>query len=283
MYATIGHRYSIDLRCPVKTLNYIIGFPILKSLSPDLHQYLYKKLGISASMKAFSCEQIESVSSILNKESTGFIAVTMPHKSTILNYCDELSEIAQQTQSVNMLFKKNGRWQGENTDYIGIARTLESVNLKGKKILLLGAGGAARTFAHFSFQKQANLFFCNRNNQAANQLANFFQGNSVAFEKLNQYHFDGIVNATPLGMSHLPDTRFFSEKIFSEKPFVFDMVYHPLETQLIQKAKQANCQIFSGLTMLIYQAIEQIRLWKQYREHPDIHIESCVEYLKDFL
>lgn len=263
--------------------NYLLGYPLSSSLSPQLHQWLYSVLKISANLTLFPCEHIERVNHLLNRESTGLLAVTMPHKLNIFQYCDVISDVGIKTQSVNTVFRRHGSWWGDNTDWVGIERTLASIELVGKKILILGAGGAGRTFSHFAAFKGGELFFYNRKKSASDYLAKTFSGTSLSFEALDQYGFDGIVNATPVGMSHFPQTHGLKATLFHSDLFVFDMVYNPQETLLIKQGKQAHAQTFSGLSMLIYQAIEQIRLWQQWEDFPEVNVHACAQFLKRYL
>jgi shikimate dehydrogenase len=234
-------------------LNAVIGFPLTHSLSPEFHNAEYAKRGHDAVLLAFENEDLAGLVQSLRTLQIGLTAVTLPFKEKILPFLDELDPLATRLQSVNTVLQKDGRLLGFNTDYHGISIALEGVELTGKKVLLLGAGGAAHAVAAYVNDQGAKLFCLNRNRDRAEELLRRFGGQVL--EKLDNEHFDVIINATP---AELPlDTA-----CLRAGQTVFDLVYNPEKTKLLLAAKAAGAETRSGLLMFKAQALEQIRLWE---------------------
>lgn len=267
----------------MKQINYVIGYPLTSSLSPQLHQWIYEICNIDADMQLLPFASIEACVDILKKQTSGLIAVTMPYKNAILSFCDELSDAARAAQAVNTIVIHHGKWFGDNTDMMGITQTLKHISLNQKNILLLGGGGAARAFAYFAKSYSSHLYFCNRRKEISEELAVLFSGKVIEWHDLSKQFFSGIVNATPVGMDSFADTRIYPRTLFHKDQFVFDMIYNPQETYLLKKAKLYGAETFSGLTMFIYQAIAQVNVWKKNNYFNQININECLELLKRYL
>src|SRR3989339_994137 len=125
----------------------------------------------------------------------------MPHKLAVMEYLDEVDEVGKKIKAVNTIVNKEGKLYGYNTDIVGVARALNGVEIKGKNVLLIGAGGAAKTVACFLNQAGGNALYLNRTMFEANNLANEFGGEVVEKQQyLNGEKIDIIINTTPVGM-----------------------------------------------------------------------------------
>lgn len=234
-------------------LNAVIGFPLTQSLSPEFHNAQYAKRGHDAVLRAFENEDLAALVQTLRTEKIGLTAVTLPFKEKILPFLDELDPLAERLQSVNTVLQKDGRLLGFNTDYHGISKALEDVELVGKNVLLLGAGGAAHAVAAYINDQGAKLFCLNRDPARAEELVQRFGGESI--QDPGAHDFDVIINATP---AELP----LEAKFLHAGQTVFDLVYNPEETRFLRAAKEAGAETRSGLLMFEAQALEQIRLWE---------------------
>ena len=241
-------------------LNTVIGFPLAHSLSPAFHNEEYAKRGHDAVLLAFENEDLTALVQALRTLNVGLTAVTLPFKESILPYLDELDPLAQRLGSVNTVLNIRGKLKGFNTDYYGMKNALEGVELAGKKVLLLGAGGVAKPVAAFVNDSGAELLCMNRNRERAEELVKFFGGRAV--EDASGESFDIVINATPLGLSPNVDETPLDAQFLRAGQVVFDIVYNPEETRLLREAKAAGAQTRSGLLMFKAQALEQIRLWE---------------------
>ena len=240
-------------------LTAVIGSPVKHSLSPLLHNTIYARQKIDAIMMAFENDSIETLVNVMRSLPIHLTAVTIPFKQSVIPLLDEIDMVAKKIGAVNTVINKNGILHGHNTDFVGIAKSLEKVKLRGKKVLVMGAGGAARPAAFHLSKVGAEMYCYNRSRENAETLCADFGGTVI--EDLTTIPFDVIINTTPIGMS--PDTRVspISASIIRPGSTVFDIVYNPLETQLLKDAKKRRAKTISGLTMFVAQALEQERLW----------------------
>jgi shikimate dehydrogenase len=201
--------------------------------------------------------------------------VTIPHKETIIPYLDDLSPEAGAIGAVNVIVVREGRCIGHNSDALGFARALgdQGFEPRDKRALVLGAGGAARAVVYALLQAGAEVVICNRTLERAEALADSFAGRPVpsppTYRPLTNSVLEGevetcqlLVNATSVGMAPQNQLSPWPEEVpIPTGTVVFDLVYAPLETKLLQQAKGAGAHAIDGLQMLIHQGIEAFRLW----------------------
>lgn len=242
-------------------LNAITGYPLSHTQSPQLHKLIYETLDINAVMLAFPQQNISTMITIMRTLPIQLLAVTLPHKQEVIKHLDVVDETAKKIGAVNTVINRNGQLHGYNTDLVGIAEALKETELKGKNVLILGAGGAARPLCWFLKKQGANIFCHNRSSQKSEALMKEFGGKSLNDKELIEVKIDLIVNATPVGMEPNTGESPFPKNLLNAHQTVFDLVYNPLETQLLKDAKQAGAKTISGHTMLIAQALEQVKIW----------------------
>lgn len=241
-------------------LNAVIGFPLAHSLSPAFHNEEYARRGHDAVLLAFENEDLVALVQALRTLNVGLIAVTLPFKETILPLLDQLDPLAERLGSVNTVLNMGGKLKGFNTDILGIAKALEGVELAGKKVLLLGAGGVAKPVSAFVTDSGSELLCMNRSRERAEELVGEFGGRIV--EDLANETFDVVINATPLGLAPNENETPLDARFLRAEHIVFDIVYNPEETRLLREAKAVGAVTVSGLTMFKAQALGQIRLWE---------------------
>lgn len=250
---------------PATKLTAVIGEPIIHSLSPLLHNKVYENEKIDAVMLAFGNPSIEKLVAAMRALPIHLAAVTMPHKQTIMPLLDEIDSAAHAIGAVNTVINRGGMLTGYNTDIVGIAKALAGVALsaagKGEDVLLVGAGGAARTVAHYLKSAGASIYCHNRDTAQAEQLSRAFGAVHLKDLADGPSSYRLIVNATPIGMNPNPDAMSVPETLINTDTAVFDLVYSPLETKLLKIAREKGARAISGLTMFIEQGIEQERLW----------------------
>ncbi len=243
-------------------LNLVAGKPIAHSMSPLLHNSIYAELAIDTVMVAVENAKADTLIAAIKTLGIGLTAVTMPLKQEVITHMDQLSPAAEALGAVNTIINRDNKLLGHNTDVNGIAYALRKVELSNKNVLILGAGGGACALGYYLKQQSSNLYWLNRTKSKAENLAKIFGGTVVEHKDLASLDLEVIINATPLGMfpnsaqSSLPDYAFKPHQV------VFDMIYNPINTLLLQQAEQAGAKTISGLDMFVAQGLAQITLWK---------------------
>ena len=256
----------------------IIGYPLGHSLSPALHNWVYRKIGLAAVYQAWPTppEELEAFIRSLQGSPVRGVSVTIPHKQAIIKYLDELTPFAAQVGAVNTLFWEGNALCGANTDAPGFLAPLLERKFHPQTVLLLGAGGAARAVlaALCSLSPCPRIFIAARNPDQAQTLSADFKAQAIPWTERAALQADLAVNATPMGMSGGPAPNASPlvpedfRALGRENCLACDLVYNPLQTPFLQAAQSAGWQVQDGLDMLIAQALEQIRLWSGVKELP---------------
>jgi len=260
-----------------KKLFAIIGNPIAHSLSPDLHNYWFKKYNINAEYSLINVDEknLEDViKRIRNKEIEG-INVTLPYKQKIIPFVDRLINDAKETNSVNTIFlDKTNTLVGENTDVFGlqVAYLKEIVNTENKKALIIGAGGVSPSVI-LALQKSkiGNISITNRTHDKSTFLQKKFKYlNVLEWKSLRDEiaNFDIIINATSLGLKNGNEFNFNFNNVKDNLIFI-DTIYNPLETKTIKFLKEKKIKTFNGLNMLIHQGQKSFYLWNKINPEID--------------
>lgn len=247
----------------------LIGYPLGHSMSPVIHRELFKINKISASYELEEIHPDNLSGRISNLKKYEGFNVTIPHKTEIIPFLDDLSERAELFGAVNTVANKNGVLTGYNTDCFGFLRAMDmaGITLEGRA-LLCGSGGVSRMFAFESVMAGAQLTIAVRDADlaAANNIKSEIKDKldkEVHVITLDQVEgdYDILINGTPVGMFPNTDSCVLPEKQVKQCAAVFDAVYNPLETQLIKYAKQAGARCSNGLPMLVWQAAVAQEIW----------------------
>lgn len=257
----------------IKKIYGIIGHPVAHSLSPVMHQAAFKAAGIKAEYKLFDIdpdepEELANFCHECELNNLGGFSVTMPYKQTIMTYMDYYDPLAKIVGSVNTVNietdKKNGGplLTGYNTDTIGAMAALnEKTQLPGKRVLVLGAGGAARAIVYSLKACGADVHIFNRTMEKAKALANEFDVNFIEYRLIKpEANFEVIVNATPVGSEETTDSLLHADQI-QKGSVVMDIVTVPMQTQLLKEAEKAGAEVITGERMLLHQAAGQFEIW----------------------
>jgi len=245
-------------------LNVVIGHPLTHSRSPILHNFIYQALGLNAVMLACDNLDASALMHACRTFKTQLIAVTMPFKERILPLLDHASTDVTQLGAANTVICREEKLHGYNTDIAGIHYALRNTILADKRILIVGAGGAARAVASaVNTYAGVQLFWFNRTTSRAQNCAKEFGGTVVQESQLFSLSsdIDVIINTTPLGMYPGTIASPLADFPFQSKHTVFDLIYNPIATALLHEAKQQGAAVISGLEMFIGQGILQIELW----------------------
>lgn len=242
----------------------VIGDPVSHSMSPFLHNAMARMLDLNYIYLPYRIENGKTgawIEAVRELDISGFNA-TMPHKTALLGYMDELSAEAKLFGAVNTVVQKNGRLYGHNTDGIGFARWLEDsgYTFKNAVVAVLGAGGAAKAISIKAAQEGAcKVLVLNRTVEKAEQLAQFsprIQAYELSYERLSDAarQSDILINCIPAQKDDPLGNYDFLENIKSGAA-VLDILYDPPKTRFLQKAESRGLFAANGLGMLIYQAI----------------------------
>jgi shikimate dehydrogenase len=240
----------------------LIGNPVAKSLSPILHNAAFRALGINAVYLAFCVSDPAAAVQGIRSLPIHGVSITIPHKTAILPYVDDLEPLAQAMGAVNTLYWQEERLIGANTDGLGAVLALkEKTELYGRRCLILGAGGAARSIAFALKTEGCHVVLTNRTGEKGRGLAEEIGVDWVPFGEFIRDKADILIQATSVGMYPNAEESLVPRQSLASFPIVMDIVYKPLETRLLREARQEGCLAIDGLNMLIYQAAAQFRLW----------------------
>ncbi|MBC8157672.1 shikimate dehydrogenase [Armatimonadetes bacterium] len=257
----------------------IIGDPIDHSLSPAIHNAAFTTLGLNCSYIAFRVQegQLKNSMDSLRAINIGGFNVTMPHKVAVLQYVDSSDKIVEMVGAANTVNNEDGKFYAYNTDVVGFIEPLHQrkIDLNGYEVLILGAGGAARAVVVALSQEKgiSKINIVNRNIDRSTNLANVInklglRANIISYDDIQKIAFRSnlIVNTTPLGMKN--EESLIKSSSISKESIVYDIVYKPIETKLLENAKTVGAQVIYGYEMLLEQAIASFKIW--FRMDPPI-------------
>jgi 3-dehydroquinate dehydratase/shikimate dehydrogenase len=257
----------------------VLGSSVEKSLSPFLHNRGFQTAGIDAVYVPLQAEALAPFMKAAPHFGLSGFSVTRPYKVDILPFLDEVDETAALCGSVNTVVVHDGVMQGSTTDGIGILAPLKKrIDVKGKPVVILGAGGAARAAALALVRKGAHVTVMARDSDQAAFVAAAVGCGFGALEDVASQAFDVLINATPVGSASAPHESPVPASVHRSGSVAFDMVYDPLETQFLRDAQAAGATIIDGLEMLIAQAVAQFEAWTG-RDAPVQEMRSAALFL----
>ncbi len=240
----------------------IFGNPLGHSLSPLMHNAAFRSLKVDAIYLPFTIEDLEGAIRGVRALGIRGVSVTIPFKTSVLNCLDEVEESARAIGAVNTIANDGGTLRGYNTDWIGLIRSLgESMEIQGRTVAILGAGGAARAAVYGILQEGGTPVILNRTAKRAQALAREFGCTFLPPAEAGRIEADVLINTTPVGMwPDLEGTPLPGEDLARFR-CVMDVIYNPLRTRLLREAAAAGCGVVNGLGMFVHQGAEQIRIW----------------------
>ncbi|MHC4182648.1 MAG: shikimate dehydrogenase [Planctomycetota bacterium] len=245
----------------------VIGNPVSHSMSPVIHNSSFMEKGLNSVYVPMKVLNIETFINDFRKMDFRGVSVTIPHKESILPFLDDIDPVAGKIGAINTVVNQDGKLTGHNTDCMAAVNGLEDGldgekrTLKGKKVAIIGAGGAARAIAFGLKEKGCDITIYNRTLERAKKLSNDVGCKFGRFEEISELNTDILINSTSIGMFPNVEESPVPKDVLKEGMIVFDAVYNPIETRLLKDAKERGCHIVNGLTMFINQAAEQFRLW----------------------
>lgn len=251
----------------------LLGDPVGHSLSPAMHNAALAAAGIDAAYMALPVKPENLGAAIAGLRAVNFMGanVTLPHKSAVIPFIDEISPLARTLGAVNTIVHRDGKLYGDTTDAAGFIAAFEEAghSFDDKTIAILGNGGSARTIAMAlrMLRNVKHIALVVRSPAKAQSLvAELNSGTDISVHSFEDYakvyrDYDIVVNTTPLGMYPNVDATPLPAELFKAGQIVYDIVYNPLETKFLREAKERSCAVVGGLGMLVHQGKISFQLW----------------------
>lgn len=254
----------------------VIGNPVGHSLSPAIHNAAFRKLGLNFVYLAWQVETIgDAVKGLRALGNFRGASVTIPHKVAAIPFLDHVEMTTQRIGAINTIVAEKGKLTGYNTDATGALRALEEggAELKGRRIVILGSGGAARAIA-FALAVESGadkLTLLGIDDPERTRLAQDISTHAAV--TVEDFHLDEatlrrvlpeahvLIHCTPVGMAPKVDSTCVPASLLHADLSVMEIVYNPLETRLLKDAKRAGCRTIPGLEMFLNQAVAQFEIW----------------------
>lgn len=273
----------------------LIGNPVEHSVSPNMHNAAFRELGLDYVYLTFRVEEDRLEGAVDGIRSLGFEGanVTIPHKSAVMEYLDDLDEIARKIGAVNTIKRENHSLKGFNTDGLGALRALneEIGDIRGKKVVLLGAGGAARAIAFTLAEKGAKITISNRTASKAKNLKEEIEkktGSDLSqipqeekFLREAIGNSEILINSTSVGMHPNEGETILESKSLHPDLTVMDIVYNPIRTKLLREAEEAGANTIDGLRMLVHQGVAGFEIWTGETPPIEVMKKATREALED--
>jgi len=271
----------------------LIGHPIIQSKSTIMHNKALDDLCLNYRYFAFDVDSSNLEKAIAGIRALNFKGanITIPHKTNVMRYLDEISDEALAIGAVNTIINQNGRLIGYNTDGVGYLRSLleeTGVAFVDKRVLILGTGGAARAISYtIAANEVEEVIIAGRTIQKSSELIDSLAikqvAKAIAYDQLEDYlkDVDIIINTTSVGMYPNDNQSLINPEWIESKHLVSDIIYNPLETKLLKDARAKGAKIHSGLGMFIYQGAIAFEKWTE--SLPDIEVmrKTVIEALND--
>ena len=275
----------------------LIGDPVEHSVSPVMHNAAFSNIGLDYVYLPFRVEKGQLAKAIDGVRALNIrgLNVTIPHKVAVIPLLDGLETLAERIGAVNTIVNDNGHLKGYNTDASGFVKALleRGIEPRGKKIVILGAGGASRAISFTLAERDADLAILNRQLEIdwAVELASSisrFLGKEIKALELNEQNLsavledaDILVNATSVGMSPDSDETPVPAKLLKASLVVFDIVYNPIKTRLLTEAEVAGAATIDGLDMLVWQGALAFEMWTGVKAPVGIMEAEAIKVLKE--
>ena len=262
---TLRETYRIEQVDAATRVYGLVGDPVGHSLSPIMMNTAFRRESINAVYLALQAKNLKDFLACVRDIPIHGFSVTMPYKEQIVQHLDNMDTFTEKTGACNTVIRaQDGKLYGFNTDVFGVLRPLEQrVVLPNARILVIGAGGAARAAVFGLRERNAQVFITNRSSAAGQKLAKQSRAKFIPRAALRKMDFDVIINATPVGMSELPDKSAVSPLNEDEirAKYLMEMIYAPVETRLVRMARAKGVQIISGAEMFVHQGARQFEIW----------------------
>jgi 3-dehydroquinate dehydratase / shikimate dehydrogenase len=253
--------YRIDQVDAATRMYGVVGDPIAHSLSPAIMNTAFRRENVNGVYLPLHAKTLKDLMACVRDIPIHGLSITMPYKETILQHLDNTDSHTTKIGACNTVVRaQDGKLYGFNTDTAGVVRPLEQrIALEGARVLVLGAGGAARAAVFGLKERGCEVFILNRSVAPAQKLARRAKARTLKRVDLKKVSFDVIINATPVGMGNTKESPLNENEINAR--YVFDMIYDPPETRLMALAKARGAQVIPGIEMFVHQAARQFEIW----------------------
>jgi shikimate dehydrogenase len=240
----------------------VVGDPVSHSLSPLMHNTAFESIGYNGVYLAFGVKDLKGAVAGIRALGVKGASVTIPHKIGVMGYLDEIDAQAVKIGAVNTIVNREGHLFGYNSDCLGAMAALrEKTEIRDKRVVIAGAGGAARAIGFGILSQGGDLAILNQIEEEGKALAGDL---GVPYYPLSDYMnhpCDILINATPLGMTpNVSDMPVGSDYLEAHMT-VMDIVYNPLKTRLLAEAEKTGCTCVDGVAMFVYQGVSQFEAW----------------------
>lgn len=263
---TLIETYRIDQVDAATKVYGVAGNPVGSSLSPLMMNTAFRRETVNAVYLALQTAKADDLFKLAKEVPIQGLSITMPLKQDVMPLLERTDPLSAKIGAVNTILRaQDGKFYGFNTDVAGIVAPLERrLALKGAKILVIGAGGAARAAVFGCRDKGAEVFILNRTPETAQKLAKQSGAKTIKRDAIAKTTFDVIINATPIGMNgntgkNVPTSPLDAAEINAR--YVFDLVYNPVETPLLRLARQKGIAVITGVEMFVQQGARQFEIW----------------------
>ncbi|MBI4767263.1 MAG: shikimate dehydrogenase [Deltaproteobacteria bacterium] len=289
----------------------VFGNPIGHSLSPLMHQAALDRMDIQARYVPFRVTDIRKAVEGIRGLGIQGVSVTLPFKTEVMEYLDEIEENALRIGAVNTIWNDQGILKGYNTDWLGFVLSLKEgleitvrsrqgldttknenrtdrrvaskpiFALRGKRFAVIGAGGAARGVVYGLVQEGGIPIILNRTLSGAKALGKEFGCPYFPLSEKDKIDAEGLINTTSLGMAPNTEESPFPRELLDRFSWVMDIIYNPLKTKLLREAEEVGCRIITGLGMFVHQGAEQIKIWTGQEPPRDLMREAVAAELRE--
>ncbi len=261
------------------TITGLTGLPLGHSASPAMHDRAFRAMNVPGKYLLFPAQKDElgTLMDLVRDLGVRGLNVTIPHKSAVMPFLDSADPLAERVGAVNVIVNRDGRLEGRNTDVTGLERALLTAGAdpRGKDVLVIGAGGAARACCTVLERRGARIWITDRTVSKAQELARRFSGRVAGPTDRSSVGFEMVVNCTPLGMTGFPDELPIDPSIFRHGQWAVDLVYNPELTRFLAEAGDRGARTLSGMEMLIYQAMDAFEAWTGLRPPYEVMAEGA--------
>ncbi|HTD24953.1 MAG TPA: shikimate dehydrogenase [Terriglobales bacterium] len=263
---TLRETYRVEQVDAATKVYGVVGDPVSHSLSPIMMNTALRRESINAVYLHLHAHTLKDLMNCVRAIPIHGLSITMPFKEGIMEYLDNTDPLSAKVGACNTVVRsQEGKLYGFNTDVFGVLRPLEQrITLENARVLVLGAGGAARAAVFGLRERNAQVFILNRTAGPAEKLARQAKAKIIQRSALKKLDFDVIINATPVGMDELPSKKNDDAPLNEHEikaRYLMEMIYNPIETRLVKMARAKGVHIISGVEMFVHQGARQFEIW----------------------
>jgi len=258
----------------------IFGDPVSHTLSPFMHNRAFESAGYNGVYLAFGIKNIRNALVSVRTLGIKGASITIPYKIEAIKHLDEADGTALEIGAVNTIVNNGGYLKGYNSDGLGAVKALsEKTPIKGKNIVLIGAGGAARAIGFCIKKEGGKITVINRSIDKGERFAEELSADYRPLNDIGKISCDILINTTPVGMTPHTDGIPVKKSYLEEGMVVMDIIYNPLKTRLLSEAEKAGCITIDGVSMFVYQGAFQFEIWTGIKAPVDIMKKAVLDAL----